>query len=1163
MISAHTMISKTKITLGFLVICLLALVRSTVVFAIPPTHLSLHHFSSVNKTPGESVQCIYEDKYGIIWLGVESIGLVKYDGKNYTIFKNDPDAFTSISSNYPSKIVEDKNGAIWIGTSGGLNKLNRYTRSFKRYQHDSHNNTGLSANIINDIIFDGQGRMWVASSNGISIYFPDEDRFIWFLHNDDPANPSSNNEVGALHLDAQENIWIATSLHGMFRVKPETYNSSSDKWICSINDYLSGKKNTEIDNWQLHLRNGNINAIRGITSNRNSDTLWIASHVGLYYFPVAQGKFQRFWFGQNELRHLNFCSYVSLLIDKENQLWVGSSNDGLVRISLDGSFTINYLNSKFYDTNQLKSNNIRDLMESRSGLVWICTKFGGLHYYDKRQNTFARMGVEEGNSMGLSDRYVLSVMEDSNGKIWIGTKGGGLNCFNRADGSITVYGMDREPGALRSQRIECIEEDREGLLWFGTANGVWSTDADKPGEFTRHVNLHARNFYIEDSTWLWIGTTNGLFRFSLSEKKLSPLPTRYKNFFDAESNIGITRVFKDKNKVLWIGTNSNGLFEYHSDTDSLINHVADSLDPYSISGNLVREIHEDQKGRLWIGTKSDGLNLYDRETKRFIHKSSPAKLPSNTVYNILEDKNGNFWMGTHSGISMYKPDTEQFLNFGRHHGLQGMIFEINAHAATKDGYFFMGGAMGLNYFNPDEISYYSHKAPLVISKFEVLNEVKAIDVTQFTRFELERSKNYISFEFALLDYTNPEENHYSYQLEPFDEEWVNSGTRNFASYTNLPPGTYRFKVKGTNSDEVWSDKVLEVEIFIPAPIWEKLWFLALLLLVVISIIVTAWYLKIAASKRRENILRKEVAERTKDLYEAYSKLEESNIQIEKHNKALRLQRDRISRQNLELKIHRQNLELMVADRTKDLEEAKLRAEESDHLKSAFLANMSHEIRTPLNAIMGFIDILEADEHSPEEREKISYIIQTNSDSLLQLINDIIDISIIEANQLVIRKSIVNFHNFLEEIALHYRTNKDIKKKSLEIIKSIPDENEELLIFTDQGRVRQIYNNLINNAIKFTDKGYVKFGYHFSADKTHIICFVEDTGIGISEENMQKLFQRFHKIEPVSTKVHRGTGLGLSISKNLAELLGGEIWLSSKVGKGTTFFFTLPLDKSSK
>ena len=213
--------------------------------------------------------------------------------------------------------------------------------------------------------------------------------------------------------------------------------------------------------------------------------------------------------------------------------------------------------------------------------------------------------------------------------------------------------------------------------------------------------------------------------------------------------------------------------------------------------------------------------------------------------------------------------------------------------------------------------------------------------------------------------------------------------------------------------------------------------------------------------------------------------------------------------------------------------------------------------------MGFIDILEADEHSPEEREKISYIIQTNSDSLLQLINDIIDISIIEANQLVIRKSIVNFHNFLEEIALHYRTNKDIKKKSLEIIKSIPDENEELLIFTDQGRVRQIYNNLINNAIKFTDKGYVKFGYHFSADKTHIICFVEDTGIGISEENMQKLFQRFHKIEPVSTKVHRGTGLGLSISKNLAELLGGEIWLSSKVGKGTTFFFTLPLDKSSK
>ncbi|MCA1745997.1 MAG: hypothetical protein LC643_09930, partial [Bacteroidales bacterium] len=288
-----------------------------------------------------------------------------------------------------------------------------------------------------------------------------------------------------------------------------------------------------------------------------------------------------------------------------------------------------------------------------------------------------------------------------------------------------------------------------------------------------------------------------------------------------------------------------------------------------------------------------------------------------------------------------------------------------------------------------------------------------------------------------------------------------------------------------------------------------------------------------------------------------------NEQIEKHNTALRQQRDRISRQNLELKIHRQNLELMVADRTRDLEEAKQRAEESDHLKSAFLANMSHEIRTPLNAIMGFIDLLETDEFNMEERKRMNGIIQSNSNTLLQLINDIIDISIIEANQVVIRKQPVNFHAFLDDLELHYKSNKDAKDKGIPIVKSLPDHSEGLIIETDQGRVKQIYSNLINNAIKFTDKGSITFGFKYSEDQTKIICFVKDTGIGISEENRQKLFQRFHKIEPMSSRVHRGTGLGLSISKNLCELLGGTIWVESQPDKGSTFIFTLPLTSKNQ
>lgn len=1152
-----TMINRQFLVCLLLVLALWGSARTA--WGLPGNSFSLNHFSSFNKIPGESVQCIYEDHLGLLWMGIESTGLVKFDGKNYTIYQNSPDDLQSISSNYPTKIYEDQEGAIWVATPNGLNKLDRSTGLFQRFQFHANDSLSLSSNTINDILPDHLGRLWLATANGVSIYLPSEDRFFRFLHNHDADNPAANNEVSDLHMDKKGNIWIGSVLNGLFRVEPETYRANPEEWTMTIHDF-SGNINTEIKNWENRLRQGGTNAIRFITSNNDADTLWLASQSGLHYFTVNEERFHHFTFRQPGLRHLNFCTYLSLLVDKEDRLWAGSSNDGLVMINLKAADQITYLNADQYTSNQLKSNAIREIIESRSGLIWISTKFGGLHYYDKRQNTFALLRAGQSPGEGLSNEFVLTALEDSRGYLWVGTKGGGLNRYDRSTESFEVFGTEWKPGRLRSNRIECLAEDEEGLLWVGSANGVWSTSVKNPKDFTRHVNLHARNFFIEDSAWLWIGTTNGLYRFSLKEKKMSPLPTQHKEFFDAESNIGITRIMKDPDGVLWIATSNNGLFEYHTHNDSLVNHQARPNTPGAISGNQVRALHIDQNGRFWIGTKSDGLNLFDPESRQFRSMSNPELLPSNSIYHIVEDEEGMLWMGTHSGISRYNPEKERFENFGSHHGLQGLIYEINAHAKTAEGLILMGGAGGLNIFEPSAIEYQPYQAPLILSRLEVFNQVEAIDINHFESFTLDYNSNYISFEFALLDYTKPDENIYSYRLEPFDEEWISAGNRNFATYTNLPPGSYRFMVRGANNDEIWSTQPLELEIIIPAPLWKKSWFMPALIILGLAIIALSWYLKINTAKRRERILRQEVEARTHDLFEAYNKLEESNQQVEKHNKALRRQRDRISRQNLELKIHRQNLELMVADRTRDLEEALQKAEESDRLKSAFLANMSHEIRTPLNAIMGFIDLLEADEFDSEERARINTIIQTNSNALLQLINDIIDISIIEANQLVIKKQQIDFHQFLADLQLHYQSNKELKDKSVSLIRQFPEENETLFLHTDKGRVWQIFSNLINNAIKFTEKGSISFGYEPDPENpAQLRCFVKDTGIGISAANQQKLFQRFHKIEPLSSKVHRGTGLGLSISKHLCELLGGRIWMESESGKGSTFYFTLPLD----
>jgi signal transduction histidine kinase/ligand-binding sensor domain-containing protein len=1129
------------------------------VYALSPSPLSLHHFSSANKTPGESVQCIYEDELGILWLGVESTGLVKFDGKSYTVYKNDPEDSTSITSNYPVRIIEDKDGYLWVGTHNGLNRFDRHKGVFKRFLNNEADSLSLSSNTINHIVKDNSDRLWIATSNGLNIFQPETENFQRLLHNPDASIPARDNEVGALHMDQNGNIWVGTILNGLFLIPSQIYNQADFSWAISLDQYVA-YENTGIQNWKTVLKDKGINAIRYLTSS-DPDTLWIASQTGLYYFLTDKNEFIHYRFQKPEQKELNQTTFLSLLIDSEKKLWAGTSSDGLVIIDLKDNEVV-YLNAENYSSNQLKSNAIRNLMESRHGLVWIATKFGGLHYYDKRQKTFPLLRKAENPKEGLSHEFVLSICEDSDNSIWVGTKGGGVNLYNRQKNEFTWYMADGQPGSLPANRVECIAEDKYGRLWLGTESGVVSKEKSS-SSFTKHLDLHGRNLYITEDDFMWIGTSNGLFRFSLKKKELEPLPSKHDYFFDLESNIGITKVLEDRYNVLWIATNNNGLFEYHPDTDSLLNHSYDENNPFSISGNQVRAIHEDQTGRLWIGTKSDGLNLYERETGRFIQKSTPTTLPSNTVYHILEDDKGSFWMGTHNGISMYDPYGENFINFAMHHGLQGLIFEINAHAKTHDGFMLMGGAMGVNFFHPATIEYKPYEAPLIISKLEIFNNVEAIDINEFKRFELEKFSNYISFEFALLDFTKPEANLYAYQLQPFDEDWVYSGTRNFATYTNLPPGTYQFRVKGANSDEVWTTNELRIELFIPAPFWEKPWFIPVFFIIAVILFVIAWYIKIITTRRREALLKQEVDERTKDLFEAYNQLEASNQQVEKHNTALRQQRDRISRQNLELKIHRQNLELMVADRTKDLEKAKQRAEESDLLKSAFLANMSHEIRTPLNAIMGFIDLLETGDFDMEERQRMNAIIQSNSNTLLQLINDIIDISIIEANQVVIRKHPIDFHSFLDEIELHYKANRDATDKCLPILKQLPADRKDLVIHTDPGRVKQIYSNLINNAIKFTDKGSITFGYTYSPNKTNIICFVKDTGIGISEENRLKLFQRFHKIEPKSSRVHRGTGLGLSISKNLAELLGGEIWLESEPEKGSSFYFTLPLENENR
>jgi len=379
-----------------------------------------------------------------------------------------------------------------------------------------------------------------------------------------------------------------------------------------------------------------------------------------------------------------------------------------------------------------------------------------------------------------------------------------------------------------------------------------------------------------------------------------------------------------------------------------------------------------------------------------------------------------------------------------------------------------------------------------------------------------------------------------YRMDNFNDEWfiVESNERK-VTYTNLNPGKYRFRVKSTNNDNTWSDQEASLSIIVRPPWWGTLLVRIGSIVFVISLVLGFYYFRLYRLRRQKSLLETKVQERTNELYEANAKLQERQKEV--------------MVQNLELEKHRNNLEQLVHERTRELEGALGRARESDQLKSAFLANMSHEIRTPMNAIVGFSSLIDDPDLSPKDRKDFIDLIRANSESLLMLINDILDLSLIEANQIVIRKESFHLNEMTDQIFSYFRYSN--KKTALEIRLNHALAADDLVLYTDKSRLKQILSNFMSNACKFTDSGFVELGIAKENDRLKL--YVQDTGIGIAKEDMQHLFERFRKLGEGTTSSARGAGLGLAISKRVADHLGGTIEVQSEPGAGSVFMVTFP------
>ncbi len=1070
------------------------------------------HLNSSNGLSNNWVRCIYMDETGFMWFGTAD-GLNRYDGHKFRIYRPQTIKGNDIGNINVSDVCKKSDTELWVCSDLGLYIYDYKEDLLQRYQP-------LSDIIANCIQITRDQKCWIGSNNGLYCLDPENGRIETFTHNSKETS-LSNNSINTLYEDSNGVLWIGTK-GGL---------CAYDRANHTFNNYLTNKPS-------------NVMAIRG----DQMGNLWIGDILnGLLVGNMKSGKmiFETVADGQ----------ILELRIDSKNRLWIGKgSGEGLCRMNLDeyalnkkvkfdffhkvslnsqslsensivyiyedafqdiwiGTFGngINYYSerSKKFKTISLRNSLVNAIYEDDSNL-YLGTE-GGLYVFNKRKGTFDHYKYEPGNPSSLSSNPIFSIYKDSKQRIWVGTWAGGLHRFYPETKTFKRYMPDGKPGSISSGNIFSILEDLKGNLWIATIGGGLNLFNEKSETFRTY--LHDQN----NPGSICSDVVNHLYQAS------------------------------DENLYVSL---DNSLDVYDYKNDRFIHYKHDVKDPSGNFGNIL-SVLEDSRNTLWVATNA-GLEFFDQKNKKFVSLKG-IRMPDQTIQGILEDDHGNLWISTNRGIVKltYGPDFKAHLStYSFADGLSGDEFKKRSAFKNKSGVMYFGSSQGVTYFHPDSIKLNKVAPYVILTDFIILN-ARPQEKSKYGNIsrhigniqKLDLPFKHADFEvsFAALNYLNPQDNTFRYILEGYDKHWIESGTDQSARYTNLNPGKYVFRVTASNNDGVWNSQSKTLEIIIHPPFWNTLLFKLGVLLFLIAVIAAFFRLRMRILKHQKAVLEKIVQERTRELIDI--------------NKILEQKQEEITNQLEELSRYKNHLETLVEIRTSDLTLAKEKAEESDRLKTSFLQNMSHEIRTPLNAIMGFSDLLSETLDDSDKIVRYSGIIKQKGIDLLDIINEILDISKIESGSFKVNMEYFDLKKLIEEIEQYYPDfQKRLKKEHLNfVIQHDCREVEE--IYSDKIKLKQVITNLIGNALKYTESGTVEFGCCLGAYNT-IKFYVSDTGPGIPEDKFDVIFERFRQVDELH--YHEGAGLGLSICKGIIKLLGGNIGLTSETGKGTTFFFTIPL-----
>ena len=1001
-----------------------------------------------------------------------------------------------------TSILEDSRGNIWIGTQArGVSMYDGET-----FAHFTENE-GLSGNWVTFINEDSQGNLWFGTSDGgVSMYNGES-----FIHYSEKEG-LGNHSVSSIVQDSRGNLWIGTGGGGVCKFNGETFElfttkeGLSDNIISPILEDSQG--NLWFGTWGGGVSIYDGNTFTHLTREQGLINDWVWS--------MLEDSNGNIWIGTDDgismydgdcLTHFTenegLCNnhIRSMLEDSRGNLWFGTH--GGVSIYNGEFFT------DFTQNEGLSGNRVRSIMEDKCGNLWFGTEGGGVSIFFGEDFTYFTQ------KDGLSEIMIMSMLEDYHGNLWFGTWGGGVNCY---DGENFRHYTQKE--GLISNVISSILEDSHGNIWFGSNRGVCMYDGKTFTHFTKNEGFidNYINSMLEDSRGnLWFGTGKGLCWYD--GKTFTHFPHN-----EGLHDNNISSIFEDSKGNVWFG-GYYGVSKYDGET---FTHYTQKE---GLSANVIRYIQEDSYGNLWFGTWSGGVSIFNGEA--FMYITLEEGLSDNCVQSIVKDSNNDIWIAATWGLNriVLEPENDSCItkslypykpliySYDLQNGLKGISFVTNSALSDSKNRIWWGTDRGLTMLDLNHLKT-SIKPPVMqLNRIDINGKfvdyrnlvdsdkikMKFKGVPKFYNYplklELPYMSNHLTFHFSAIDWSSLKRIIYSYKMEGLDKQWSRLTTDASAEYRNMPYGRYTFKVRAIGAAQKWSEP-FEYSFKILPPLWFKWW--AYMIYAFILLLLVRWY------------------------------------------RGFLIKREKI---NADLRI-------------KEVEVNKM--QELDHMKSRFFANISHEFRTPLTLIKGPIEELQRQSIGRQEGSmRLFQTVKRNIKRLQDLINQLLEISKLEAGKVKLEVSEGNLEQFVCNIILSFLSLAESKK--IKYTYDLPGTSD--IVFYDRDKLEKILTNLISNAFKFThDGGKIRVRLKFSwvtGDKTpgYVSIEVADTGRGIIREKIDRIFDRFYQVSDSDSREAEGTGLGLALTKELVDLYRGEIIVESEEGKGSTFTVKLPVSQN--